>query len=86
MKILKRTVAVIVVLLVAVKLSPYEYLIKGVKNTYLKGYTSAHLYDRCGIEQFFDSKIGHYPSYADCCSRRLHRFLGRPCNRLHPGI
>ena len=43
MKILKRIVAVIVVLLVAVKLSPYEYLIKGVKNAYLKGYTSAHL-------------------------------------------
>ena len=52
MKILKRTVAVIVVLLVAVKLSPYEYLIKGVKNTYLKGYTSAHLYDR----EYFDQR------------------------------
>ena len=52
MKILRRTVAVIVVLLVAVKLSPYEYLIKGVKNTYLKGYTSAHLYDR----EYFDQR------------------------------
>ena len=38
--------------LVAVKLSPYEYLIKGVKNTYLKGYTSAHLYDR----EYFDQR------------------------------
>ena len=148
MKILKRTVAVIVVLLLAVKLSPYEYLIKGVKNTYLKGYTSAHLYDREYFDQreipvvlpkklavsdsvsltiddelrgplervgtkgmlvlqndeivyeeywdqhdtaavsnsFSTAKIGHYPSYPDCCSRRLHRFLGRSSDGLHPGI
>ena len=46
MTILKRIVAVIVVLLASVKLSPYDYLITVVKNTYLKGYTSAHVYDR----------------------------------------
>ena len=46
MKSLKRIIVIIVVLLLVIKLSPYEYLIKGVKNTYLKGYTSAHLYDR----------------------------------------
>ena len=49
MKILKRIVAVIVVLLVAVKLSPYEYLIKGVKNTYLKGYYTLSLHDALPI-------------------------------------
>jgi len=32
MKSLKRIVVIIVVLLVAIKLSPYEYLIKGVKK------------------------------------------------------
>ena len=52
MKSLKRIVVIIVVLLVAIKFSPYEYLIKGVKNTYLKGYTSAHLYDR----EYFDQR------------------------------
>ena len=51
MKSLKRIVVIIVVLLVVIKLSPYEYLIKGVKNTYLKGYTSAHLYDRAYFDQ-----------------------------------
>ena len=51
MKSIKRIVVIIVVLFVAVKLSPYEYLIKGVKNTYLKGYTTAHLYDRMYFDQ-----------------------------------
>lgn len=52
MKSLKRVVVIIAAIFVAVKLSPYEYLIKGVKNTYLKGYTTAHLYDR----KYFDQR------------------------------
>ncbi|HCP40282.1 MAG TPA: hypothetical protein DIT65_00670 [Cryomorphaceae bacterium] len=51
MKLLRRIVVVVVVLLIALKLSPYEYLFKGVKNTYLKGYTTAHLYDRAYFDQ-----------------------------------
>ena len=51
MKTAKRVLSVLIVLFLALKFSPYEYLIKGVKGAYFDGYTSAHIYDRKHFDQ-----------------------------------
>ena len=51
MKKTLRVVAVLVILLAALKFSPFGYLIKGVQGSYLDGFKSAHLYDRNHFDQ-----------------------------------
>ena len=51
MKTAKRVVAIVVVLFLALKFSPYSYLIRGVQGAYLDGHTSAHIYDRSHFDQ-----------------------------------
>ena len=51
MKTAKRVVAIIVVLFLALKYSPYGYLIRGVQGAYLDGHKSAHIYDRSHFDQ-----------------------------------
>ena len=51
MKTAKRVVAIVVVLFLALKYSPYSYLIRGVQGAYLDGHKSAHIYDRSHFDQ-----------------------------------
>ena len=51
MKTAKRVLSVLIVLFLALKFSPYGYLIKGVKGAYFDGHTSAHIYDRKHFDQ-----------------------------------
>ena len=44
-------IAVILGLFFALKLSPYSYLIRGVRGAYLDGHKSAHIYDRSHFDQ-----------------------------------
>ena len=51
MKTAKRVLSVLIILFLALKFSPYGYLIKGVKGAYFDGHTSAHIYDRKHFDQ-----------------------------------
>lgn len=51
MKSVKRAIAIIVVLFIGLKYSPYGYIIKGVKGAYFDGHSSAHIYDRKHFDQ-----------------------------------
>ncbi|MGB2445382.1 MAG: serine hydrolase domain-containing protein [Schleiferiaceae bacterium] len=51
MKTAKHVVAIVVVLFLALKYSPYSYLIRGVQGAYLDGHKSAHIYDRSHFDQ-----------------------------------
>lgn len=51
MKTAKRVVAIVVVLFLTLKFSPYSYLIRGVQGAYLDGHKSAHIYDRSHFDQ-----------------------------------
>jgi len=50
-KRLSVAIAVILGLFFALKLSPYSYLIRGVRGAYLDGHKSAHIYDRSHFDQ-----------------------------------
>lgn len=54
MKILKRIakiIAILILLVLVLKMTPYGYLIRGVQAAYLDGYSSAHIYDRNHFDQ-----------------------------------
>ncbi|MEY2963403.1 MAG: hypothetical protein RL754_664 [Bacteroidota bacterium] len=51
MKKLTRVLAVLIVLFLGLKFSPYGYIIKGIAGAYLDGHSSAHIYDREHFDQ-----------------------------------
>ena len=51
MKTALRIVVISIILFFSLKISPYGYLIKGVKGAYFDGHTSAHIYDRKHFSQ-----------------------------------
>ena len=66
MKTALRILVISIVLFLALKISPYGYLIKGVKAVYFDGYTSAHIYDRKHFSQREIPSLNPQPfPYAD---------------------
>lgn len=71
MKTAKRVLAVLIVLFLALKFSPYGYLIKGVKGAYFDGHTSAHIYDRKHFDQREMPVLNSVPLVSSAVAERV---------------